>query len=195
VLRGGAPRIVYLSAMGPRRPEDGDEPFHHQVERAIEQTDLSWTFLRAGGFATNALWWAEQIRETGVVRAPYARAARSLIHERDIADVAVRALTDDAHAGKTHVLTGPEAVTQADQVRIIGEVIRRPLRFEEIAPEETRDEMIAAGLPPAFAESSMRYWASLADQPEPVTTTVEEITRVPARTFRGWAMDHAHDFR
>ncbi|HST57726.1 MAG TPA: NAD(P)H-binding protein [Longimicrobium sp.] len=195
VLRPQSPRVVYLSAMGARRGDDGDEPFHHQVERVIEQSGVPWTFLRAGGFATNALWWAPQIRGTGVVRAPYPQAARSLIHERDIADVAVRALTDDRHAGARHELTGPAAVTQADQVRILSEVIRKPLRFEEIAPEAARDEMIAEGLPSEFAESSMRYWATLADHPEPVTKTVEEITRAPARPFRGWAMDHAHDFR
>jgi uncharacterized protein YbjT (DUF2867 family) len=196
VLRLGSPRVVYLSAMGARGDDDGGEPvFHHQVERVIEESGVPWTFLRAGGFATNALWWAPQIRETGIVRAPYAQAARSLIHERDIADVAVRALTDERHAGARHVLTGPAAVTQADQVRIIGEVIRRPLRFEEIAPEAARDEMIAEGLPPAFAESSMRYWATLVGNPEPVMATVEEITRAPARPFRGWAMDHAADFR
>jgi hypothetical protein len=32
-------------------------------------------------------------------------------------------------------------------------------------------------------------------QPEPVTRTVEEITGVPARTFRQWAADHVSDFR
>ncbi len=202
VLRPRSPRVVYLSAMGAQGGDDdgggdggGDEPYRHQVEREIEASGVPWTFLRAGGFATNALWWAPQIRKTGVVRAPYAQAARSLIHERDIADVAVRALTDERHAGARHVLTGPAALTQADQVRIIGEVIRKPLRFEEISPETARDEMIAEGLPPEFAESSMRYWATLADNPEPVTRTVEEITRAPARPFRGWAMDHAHDFR
>lgn len=196
VLRRSSPRVVYLSAMGAPAGGDGGEPvFHHQVERVIEESGVPWTFLRAGGFAANTLGWAPQIRESGVVRAPYAQAARSLIHERDIADVAVRALTDERHAGARHVLTGPAAVTQADQVRIIGEVIRRPLRFEEIAPQAARDAMLAEGLPPAFVESSMRYWATLVDHPEPVTTTVEAITRAPARPFRGWAMDHAHDFR
>jgi uncharacterized protein YbjT (DUF2867 family) len=41
------------------------------------------------------------------VRWPYGVAARSLIHEADVAEVAVRALTEDGHAGARHVLTGP----------------------------------------------------------------------------------------
>ena len=57
--------------------------------------------------------WADQIRDAGVVRWPYGQAARSLIHERDIAAVAIRALTDDGHAGARYVLTGPETLTAA----------------------------------------------------------------------------------
>jgi hypothetical protein len=31
--------------------------------------------------------------------------------------------------------------------------------------------------------------------PEPVTTTVQQVTGVPARTFGEWAADHADAFR
>src|SRR5439155_19601936 len=43
----------------------------------------------------------------------------ALIHERDIAAVAARALTEDGHAGRTYVRTGPQVVTQEEQVRTI----------------------------------------------------------------------------
>src|ERR1035438_3353513 len=76
----------------------------------------------------NTLAWADQIRSAGVVRWAHGQAARSLIHERDIADVAARVLADGKHAGASYVLTGPEAVTQADQVRIIGEATGLPVR-------------------------------------------------------------------
>jgi uncharacterized protein YbjT (DUF2867 family) len=105
-----ARRIVYLSSLGVRddreRQIDPINQFHADIERLIERTGLAWTFLRASGFATNALWWAPQIRADGVVRAPYGAAVRSSIHERDIAAVAVRALTGDGHAGAQHLLTG-----------------------------------------------------------------------------------------
>ena len=62
-----------------------------------------WAFLRAGGFAANTLGWAPQIRAESVVRWAFGRAARSLIHERDIADVAVRALAGNRHDGGKYV--------------------------------------------------------------------------------------------
>jgi uncharacterized protein YbjT (DUF2867 family) len=67
--------------------------FHAGLERLIERSGLEWTFLRCGGFATNTLGWAPQIRAGGVVRWPFGAAARSLIHEGDIAAVAVRTVT------------------------------------------------------------------------------------------------------
>jgi uncharacterized protein YbjT (DUF2867 family) len=195
-LGAHARRVVYLSAMS---VDDSREPEHNgiwgRVEHAIERSGLEWTFLRAGGFATNTLGWAEQIRAEGVVRWPYGAAARSLIHEKDIAAVAARALTEDGHAGAKYVLTGPEAVTQAEQVRIIGETLGRPVRWEELAPEEARERLVAAWGDPAFVDGALGYWASLVREPEPVTDTVERLTGAPARTFRGWAADHAADFR
>ncbi|MGW7480483.1 SDR family oxidoreductase [Nonomuraea muscovyensis] len=190
-----ARRVVYVSAFS---VQDGRDAAQNgvwgEVEELVRRSGVEWTFLRAGGFATNTLGWAEEIRSSGVVRAPYAGAARSLIHEADIAAVAFRALTEDGHAGSSHVLTGPEVLTQADQVRVIGEVIGRPLRFDEQPREEARAEMIAAWGDPAMVDGALDHWASIVAEPEPVTTTVEEVTGRPARTFREWAHDHAADF-
>jgi hypothetical protein len=38
-------------------------------------------------------------------------------------------------------------------------------------------------------------WAAAIGQPAFVTTTVDEITGAPARTFRDWVKDHAGEFR
>ena len=95
-------RIVFLSSLTVRddlkQQTDPITAFHADIERLIERSGLVWTFLRCSGFATNTLMWAPQIRAGGVVRWPYGAAARSLIHERDIAAVAVRALTGEGMA-------------------------------------------------------------------------------------------------
>ncbi|MBU8900338.1 hypothetical protein KRR26_32495 [Corallococcus sp. M34] len=82
------------------------------------------TFLRPTGFTTNALMWASLIRERGMVQCPYWLAARSLIHERDIVAVTARVLVEAGHEGAKHVLSGPETLTQFEQVRLIGEALR-----------------------------------------------------------------------
>jgi uncharacterized protein YbjT (DUF2867 family) len=117
-----------------------------------------------------------------------------LIHERDIAAVAVRALTDPAHHGARYALTGPQVLTQEQQVHDIGEAIGHALRFEEIPREAARRQMLN-WLPSTAVDGALDAWAAMVTHPEPVTTTVEEITGTPAHTFLQWAHDHADDFR
>jgi uncharacterized protein YbjT (DUF2867 family) len=185
------PRIVYLSA---EAAADRPDSFWSRIERLIEGSGAAWTMLRPTGFAVNTMMWADQIRNGGVVRWPYGAAARSLIHERDIAAVAVRALTEDRHAGQRYLLTGPETITQAEQVTVIGEATGRPVRWEELEPDAAREFLLSAWGDPAFVDSALDTWQRLTTQPELVTRTVEEVTGVPARTFRQWAHDHRSDF-
>jgi uncharacterized protein YbjT (DUF2867 family) len=189
VLKGMAEarRVVYLSSAAVRDHE-------RQAEELIAGSGVRWTILRPHAFAANALRWAEQIRGGGVVRGPYGQAAMSVVHERDIAAVAVRALTQDRHAGAVYELTGPHSLTQAEQVRVIGEAIGHPVRWEETSPEDARRQMLARGWPAAAVDGILRAQAEMTLGPAPVTATVEEVTGTAARTFRSWAAEHAHAF-
>jgi uncharacterized protein YbjT (DUF2867 family) len=126
-----ARRVVFLSApiktAHPlfQQPNPG-RVMVEQIERLIETSGLQWTFLRPGMFAANSLsWWAPQIRESDVVRWPYLAAPTAPIDERDIAAVAVRALCENGHHGAEYVLTGPQSLSQFEQVSTIGRVIGR----------------------------------------------------------------------
>ncbi len=197
-LRGRVKRIVFLSSMA----VDDNAPVqtnpigkaHVEIEEAIRATGAEWTFLRPGAFATNTLtWWGPQLRAGDVVRWPYGEAAWASIHEADIAAVAVRALTEDGHAGKKYVLTGGEALTQKEQLHTIGEAIGRTLRFEELAPEAAREQM-KAYLPEFVVDRLLPMWERAMIERALVTRTVEEVTGKAPRTFWQWAMDHANEF-
>jgi uncharacterized protein YbjT (DUF2867 family) len=185
-------RIVYLSAAA---AADDPGSFWARVEQAIVRSGVPWTFLRPTGFAKNTLLWAPQIQAGDVVRWPYGQAVRALIHEDDIAAVAVQALLKDGHGQATYVLSGPAALTQADQVRVIGDVLQRPLRWEEEHPDMARLQLASAFEDAAFADAALAAWARFVDHPEQVTTTVEQLTGRPARRFAQWVADHAIAFR
>jgi uncharacterized protein YbjT (DUF2867 family) len=143
-------------------------------------------------FAINTLsWWAPQIRAGNDVRWPYAASPTAPIHESDVAAVALRALLEPGHDGAEYVLTGPESLSQLEQVRTIGEVIGRPLRYEELSPDEAYRELRA---PAPIVKMLLDAWAAALGQPAFVTATVETITGAPARTFRNWVSDHAREF-
>jgi uncharacterized protein YbjT (DUF2867 family) len=194
-----ARRIVFLSAPLKTAHPLFQQPnplraLGEQIERLIEASGVPWTFLRPGMFAANALnWWAPQIRAGDVVRWPHLSAPTAPIDERDIAAVAVCALCEDGHAGAEYVLTGPQSLSQAEQVSTIGRLIGRSLRIEEISPDQARRELLT--LMPALAVNMLLdAWAAAIGQPALVTSTVTEITGAPARTFRDWATDHVAEF-
>jgi uncharacterized protein YbjT (DUF2867 family) len=181
-----AQRVVYLSAEAAGRRPDS---FWAVVERAVERFAREWVVLRPTGFAANTLMWADQIRQSHVVRWVYGQAARSLIDQHDIAAVAIRALTEAGHNGTRHVLSGPRAVKQVEQVQTIGNAIGRRLRWEEIPRDEVQQQL--AGVP----DTALDTWASFVTEPEVVTTTVQAVTGKPARQFSEWARDNADRFR
>jgi uncharacterized protein YbjT (DUF2867 family) len=161
-------------------------------ERLIEASGLAWTFVRAGGFAANTLGWASRVRAGDEIAIPYPQAARSLVHERDVADVAVRALIDRLR-NQAFAVTGPEVLTQLAQVRAIGEAIGRPLRVREQPPDDARRELAAVG-GDEWADGAITHWATLVHAPERATDDVARVTGHPARTFAHWARDHVDEF-
>jgi len=192
-------RIVLLSS-----PHQTPHPFfqqpnalravHAEVERLLAGAARDRVVLRPGMFASNALhWWASQIRKGDVVRWPYGAAETAPVDERDIAAVAARVLLDDLPAGGDYVLTGPESLSQAAQVRAIGDAIKRPLRFHELSPDEFRRDTEGTW-PPSVADMLLSAWQATLGHPAFVTTAVEEILGSPARTFRQWAADNAAAF-
>jgi uncharacterized protein YbjT (DUF2867 family) len=195
-----ARRIVFLSA-----PLKTPHPLFQQpnpgrtigeaIERAIEGSGLEYTFLRPGMFSANALlWWAPQIRAGDLVRWPHLGVPTAPIDERDIAAVGVRALCEDGHAGAEYVLTGPESLSQGEQIATIGAAIGRTLRGEEMSTEEAGREL-AAIFPPVAVKMLMDAWGAAAGRAAHVTSTVAEVTGVGARTLGEWARDNAAAFR
>ncbi|MGI9002567.1 MAG: SDR family oxidoreductase [Pseudonocardia sp.] len=196
VIKQHARRVVYLSAAGVDIDLDEQispiHQFHAAMERAVQRSGLEWVFLRPYSFASNNLDWADQVR-TGVVRAPGAAHVRAMIHESDIAAVAVAALTGDTLVGTRPELTGPEALTTAEQAAAIGEALGMPVRFEEIPHDVARAEAVAAGYPDDLVAAL--FDSTTAFPPQPVTSTVQDITGHAPRSIRQWALDHADAFR
>ena len=194
-----AQRVVLLSA-----PHRTPHPFfqqpnpmaalHADLEQLIADTGVASTTIRPGMFSTNALnWWAPSIRAGDVVRWPYGAAETAPVDERDVAAVAARALYEDGHAGGDYVLTGPEALSQAEQVSIIGDAIGRRLRFEELSPDEFRQETQLTW-PRPVVDMLLNAWGATIGHPAYMTSTVLDVVGSPPRTFRQWADEHAAAF-
>jgi len=192
-------RVVFLSA-----PHKTPHPFFQQpnpmavlyadIERRIAAAGLESTIIRPGMFASNAsLWWATAIRTEGVVRWPYGAAEIAPVDDRDVAAVAALTLYQDGHAGGDYVLTGPDSLSQAEQVRIIGDVLGRRIGFEELSPDEFRRET-EGSWPRPVVDMLLAAWGATIGRPAFMSSTVSDILGSPPRSFRQWVTDHAAVF-
>jgi uncharacterized protein YbjT (DUF2867 family) len=194
----GVGRVVFLSAgtIDDDAAEQRDviSAYHANVERAIKEAGFGWTFLRILFPAINTLTFNMQLSAGDVIRAPYGQASSSYVHERDVAEVAVRVLTEDGHAGEVYELTGPESLTQADAVRILGAGLGRELSYVELEPGPVIAQL-AQFMDGEFVRALFGHMAASVGRAATVTKTVSEITGHPARGYREWVGDHVADYR
>lgn len=189
----GVGRIVVLSSDAVT--EGLDPGLHTRVEAAVEASGLEWTHVRPGEFALNKIdFWGRSVQSEGTARLPYPEARGAPVHEADVADVAVAALLENGHVGHVYGVSGPELLTQREQVRAIGIGLGREIACVEISPEQARRDLVDQGVPGFAADHMLSFQARWAERPPRVYAAPREITGRPARTLAQWAADHVTDF-
>ncbi|MFE6939745.1 NAD(P)H-binding protein [Streptomyces chartreusis] len=194
----GVQHVVKLSAQAVTDPEATDliTEWQRENERLLRASQLSWTLLRPRAYMSNTLSWSRSIRAEGVVRAVHGTASNATIDPRDVADVAVRALTDpETHAGRVYALTGPKALTVVEQTEVLGGLLRRPLRFEELTIDQAKCGLLdryPSAIAEALLESAVRLHLGAKGHVHPA---VRDVLGRPARTYHAWAADHLDPFR
>ncbi|RZS32521.1 uncharacterized protein YbjT (DUF2867 family) [Herbihabitans rhizosphaerae] len=187
--------LVKLSAIGTGPPEESEFPWHHAGEEAVRASGRTWTVLRPTTFASNSLSWADAIRAGQPVPNMFGGGRQGVIDPRDIAEVAVRALTTDRHHERTYTLTGPELISTADQVAALSEALGREIGTVDVPADVAREQMTATGMDPAMIDTALRGAEIVrTDGNAVLTDDVREILGRPATGYRVWARDHAELF-
>jgi uncharacterized protein YbjT (DUF2867 family) len=195
--RAGAVHIVKLSGLGtaPNSPLRSGR-WHAQTERHIADAGLPWTYLHPLFFMQNLLRSAAAIAAQGMLVAAMQAGKIAMVDARDVATVAVAALTADGHASKTYTITGPEALSFQEVAQQLAAATGRPVTYRDVPLAAVRQEMVTAGLPEWLIEVRMEFATALRDgYAAAVTDTVQAVTGQPARTFDAFAREHAALFR
>ncbi|MFD4997931.1 SDR family oxidoreductase [Streptomyces buecherae] len=192
----GVEHVVSVSSLTVRtHPHLGPAAEHLAVERLVQDSGMAWTILRPTQFASNALLWADTIREFGTVRVAYADTALPTIHPADIASVARLALTEPGHHGATYELTGPAPVSARQQVATIATALGRQVPFAEVSRGEAHAWMVAAFGPEAADAVLDVTGGDVNDELLRVRDTVPRLTGAPGRPFQQWVAENVAAFR
>ncbi|OLZ55813.1 NmrA family transcriptional regulator [Streptomyces amritsarensis] len=191
----GVRRVVLLSSQGvATRPLGPSRVAMRAVENALRESGLAWAVLRPGGFASNALAWAESVRTQGTVAAPFGDVGVPVIDPADIAEVAAACLLDDRHTGGVYELTGPEVITPRQQAEAIAAALGSPVRFHELTRDEAK-AMMTRSVPVELADDTL----DIISAPNPaelrISPDVERVLGRAPRPFNGWVARNIAAFR
>jgi uncharacterized protein YbjT (DUF2867 family) len=191
----GIRHIVNLTAMGVE--QDGNFMLR-VLESYLEASGIPYTHLRPNWFMQNfdsGPMFAD-IRATGALHLPAASAKLSFIDLRDVAAVALAALTEPIHAGKANTLTGSAALDHFEAVRHISRVAGKTISYVPISEEAAKAGLAKSGIP----EEYIRRWTAFFEKVRqglcaPVTQDVENVLGRPAIPFARYAEDYAPAWR
>ncbi|CAL9426193.1 SDR family oxidoreductase [Streptomyces sp. enrichment culture] len=191
----GVRRIVLLSTLGVvTRPFGTTRVAMRALEDTVRESGAEWALLRPGGFASNALWWAESVRTRGAVSAPFGDVGVPVVDPADIAAVAAACLLEDRFTGGAYELTGPEVITPRGQTEALAAALGSPVRFHELTREEARAGM-ARTMPAELADDTLDILGAPSPAELRVSPDVERVLGRAPRTFADWAARHVAAFR
>jgi uncharacterized protein YbjT (DUF2867 family) len=169
--------------------------YHAAVEAALQASGIAYTLLRPNLFMQGLLNFRSTIATQNAFYAAAGEAKVSAVDVRDIADVAVAALTEAGHEGKLYELTGPQALTHAQMAEGLSEALGRQVAFVDIPPEAMREALLGVGLPVWQADGLLEDYAHYRrGEAAAVTSGVRDAIGKAPRSFEEFARDYAAMF-
>lgn len=195
--QSGVAQIVKLSQFA----ADRNSPvrflrYHAAVEAAIQASGMAYTFLRPNLFMQGLLNFKSTIASQNAFYAAIGDAKVSMIDVRDIADVAIAALTEPGHEGKIYDLTGAQALTHTEAAQYLCDAIGRKINFVDISPDQMLETLLSVHFPTWQAEGLIEDYAHYRrGEASMVASGVQDATGKAPRRFKTFAQDYAPMFK
>jgi uncharacterized protein YbjT (DUF2867 family) len=170
--------------------------WHALVEKHLADSGLPFTFLRPFFFMQNILGAAPQIARQGSFESSLSETPVAMIDFRDIASIAVAALTTDGHENKAYYVTGPQAFSMVEVAQEISRVIGRKVNYHTISAKEERKQLLVKGMPEWHVELIQQFRLALnTGMASTVGFTAEWFTGRKARTLTDLIRENVERFR
>lgn len=149
-------QVVYHSVL---HPQTAAMPHHWQkmqVEELIFQSGIPFTLLQPTAYMQNLLAYWQTVRQQASYVVPYPIQTRiSLVDLRDVAEVAVRVLTEPGHLGATYELVGSAPLSQAEVAAAMSKHLGRAVVADEM-PLDAWEKQARANQLPTYAIDTLR---------------------------------------
>jgi uncharacterized protein YbjT (DUF2867 family) len=187
-------QVVKLSAMGGREAIFPRQ--HAESEAYIQSCGVPYTFLRPNGFMQNIVNYnAPTINTQNAFYGSEGDGRVSQIDIRDVAAVAVNALTEDGHIGKAYTLTGPEALMNREIAQVLSDALGREVRYVNLAPAQLKEALLSAGVTEWNADALLDLQRLYREgKAATVTRDVEQILGRKPITFAQFSRDYRYAF-
>lgn len=183
--KAGLKKIVLLSGKGEKEAE--------LCEQVVMNSGIDWTIIRASWFSQNfsESFFLDPV-VAGQVALPRNDALVPYVDAGDIAEVAVAALLDEKHVGKTYELTGPRLLTFEQAIGEISKAAGREIRFDSITMDTYTAMLREYQLPGDFIWLiNYLFTEVLTESNAVVTNDVERVLGRKAKDFRDYARETA----
>ncbi len=177
----GVRHLVLLSGRGE------DEAL--AAEEAVRASGIGYTIIRASWFFQNfsETFMADGIR-AGELVLPVGGVREPFIDAEDIADIAVAALMEQGHAGKTYEVTGPRLMTFAEAVAEIGRHTGRDIRYTTVPMSDYVAMLEQAQIPADYIWLVQYLFTTVLDgRNESLTDGVDQALGRQPRDFSDFA--------
>ena len=192
--RAGVEHIVKLSApiVGPTVPV-AIARMHFEVEQAIEVSGMDYTHLRPFAFMQNLFSLLPTIHKFGLFFGRCGDAPLNFVDARDIAAVAMHALTKPGSEGRAYQLTGPDAMSYRDVANRIS-ALGRPVTYVDQSPEKFRAGLERAKHPAWLVAHLLEIQELTLAQPESPTSTVADLLGRQPRSLNAFLTENRDRF-
>ena len=178
---------------------------HRQAENVIEESGIPFTFLRPNFFMQNFVtFYSNFIKTQGAFYVPAGDAKASFVDVRDIAAVAVQALSgslsskngESKHMGKAYDITGGEALSYGEAAEILSKELGKKVNYVNISDEDARKGMKDMGADEWTINSMTElFGVTRAGYLSEISPAVEQVTGKKPITFSQFVRDYAGAFK
>lgn len=143
----GVPYLAYTSLLRADTSPLGLAQEHRETEKLIQDSGITYTFLRNNWYSENYLAGVAHTIEIGTLFGAAQDGRISSASRIDYAEAAAKVLISTGHDNKTYELAGSESFTKADLAQFISQAAHKPVIYQNLSADDLRQGLIQASLP------------------------------------------------